>query len=252
MTIFYCEDNFAAKMTCIYDAWASGLGHENVRLQLEPISQLSFLEDYVYVEADKEKTEKVIRSIQNKISSMAYLWVYYAALSTEEDSLDAIYRFLIKGFQCGAKICDMLQDPAVIRMHEIKRAVSNEAHSFREFVRFISLDHQVYVAHIEPKSNVILYVAEYFENRMPSENFMILDDGRRIAVVHPKDEPMYIRELSEEEFSRVKEQEEGIPDPFESYWKEYFDSIAIKERTNPACQRNHFPLWKRKHVTEFQ
>ena len=36
MTIYTCENTFEAMMTCIYDAWASKEGHQNIRLKAEP------------------------------------------------------------------------------------------------------------------------------------------------------------------------------------------------------------------------
>ena len=33
-------------------------------------------------------------------------------------------------------------------------------------------------------------------------------------------------------------------------WKNYFDNIAIRERTNPRCQRNFMPVRYWKHLTE--
>ena len=41
-------------------------------------------------------------------------------------------------------------------------------------------------------------------------------------------------------------------DPFIDLWKDFFNTIGIKERENHQCQRNLMPLWYRKHMTEFQ
>ena len=41
-------------------------------------------------------------------------------------------------------------------------------------------------------------------------------------------------------------------DPFIDLWKDFFNTMGIKERENPQCQRNLMPLWYRKHMTEFQ
>ena len=41
-------------------------------------------------------------------------------------------------------------------------------------------------------------------------------------------------------------------DPFIDLWKDFFNTIGIKERANYQCQRNLMPLWYRKHMTEFQ
>ena len=37
MIVYTCEDTFEAMMTCIYDAWASKEGHQNIRLKTEPL-----------------------------------------------------------------------------------------------------------------------------------------------------------------------------------------------------------------------
>ena len=55
MTVFTCEDNFDAMMTCVYEAWASRLGHSNIKLKTEPIGNLELFCDYRHVDADPEK-----------------------------------------------------------------------------------------------------------------------------------------------------------------------------------------------------
>lgn len=251
MTVFTCEDNFESMMTCIYDAWASKKGHSNVRLMKGPVAQPDLFTEYIHVDADEDKVIKVVRSIQKKISYEAYMQVFYAALSHEEDALDTIYRFLILGFTYGKQVTSMLSEPVVMRMMELKRNVGNEAHYFREFARFSSMGGQVYVCHIEPKSNVLLYVANHFRNRMPSEHWVIMDDNRKIAAIHPVNEDFYIRYLIDEEAEALLKTEQ-IEDEFTGLWRTFFDTIGIKERNNPSCQRNMFPIWMRKHAVEFQ
>ena len=94
MTVFTCEDNFDAMMTCVYEAWASRLGHSNIKLKTEPIGNLELFCDYRHVDADPEKTASVVRSIKSKISYQAYIMIYEAAMSDAEDKLDTIYHFI--------------------------------------------------------------------------------------------------------------------------------------------------------------
>ena len=54
MTVFTCEDNFDAMMTCVYEAWASRLGHSNIKLKTEPIGNLELFCDYRHVDTDPE------------------------------------------------------------------------------------------------------------------------------------------------------------------------------------------------------
>lgn len=252
MRIFTCRDRYEDMMTCIYDAWEWALdnGHDNLILRKEPIEQFSLFDEYVHVEADEEKARKVTNSIRKKISDDAYISVYYAALSSEEDSLDTIYRFLNLGFKAGRYITHMLTNPIVMRMMEIRRKIGNESHSFIEFARFNSLDGKILVSHIEPKNNIISLMVNHFEDRMPSENFMIIDDTRALAVIHPKNENSYVRYLEPKELNALKKTEENR-DCFEDMWVDFFHTIAIKERENYKCQRNHIPLWMRKHMIDY-
>lgn len=240
-------------MTCIYDAWSEALviGHSQIQLKKEPVFQATLFDTYIHVEGDAEKAEKVIRSIRRDISDEAYRFVYYATLSVEEDALQAIYNFLRVGFSIGCRVLDYYSNPHVMRIMELRRSVGNESHHFREFVRFQSLNNKVYVGHIEPKSDVVMLVGRHFADRMPSEHWMLLDDNRRIACVHPKDGENYLRYLTDTEFETLC-QTEAYEDAYTDMWKSFFHATAIKERENYICQRNLFPIWKRKHAVEFK
>ncbi len=250
MTVFTCNNDFTSMMTCIYDAWASKLGHSNVLLVLEPVTEPELFMDYIHIEPDERKAESVVTSVKKKLSHECFRLLYNVSCSEEPDKLDLIYRFLVKAFHTGPDIVNLLQDSVIIRMQKIAKRVGNEAYHSLEFMRFASVDNQVYIAHFEPKSDVIMMVAPHFCDRMPSEYWIIIDKVRNIAAVHPQNSDYYLRYLTEKEASELAEASESH-DIFINLWKTYFESIAIKERENYVCQRSHFPLWMRKHVTEF-
>lgn len=249
ITVFTCEDQFDHMMTCIYDAWASRLGHSNVRLLTEPLGTPSLFCTYRHVDTQPEKADSVIRTIKQKISFRAFQMIYRASLSNEEDKLDTIYRFLNLGFSLGSSIIECLQYPPVMRLFELDRKVSNEAHHFKEFIRFSSYKNGILVSHIQPKSNVLTLVAPYFSDRLPSENWMIIDDNRHIAIVHPADQKYYLTTLSSEEMWNLSKKPD---DKFVDLWKGFFTHIGIRQRNNPRCQKTMLPLWYRRNMTEFQ
>ena len=254
MKIFTCKDRLEDIMTCIYDAWSEALriGHDQIQLKKEPIFQQTIFDEYIHIDQDLSKAEKVIRSIRRDISDEAYLNIYLATLSVEEDALQAIYNFLRVGFKTGESVLQQYANPYVMRILELRRKVSNESHHFREFARFERLNSSnVYVSHLEPKSDVIMLVGRHFADRMPSEHWMIIDDNRRTACVHPKDGENYLRYLTDEEFQTLRKTED-YEDEYTDMWKTFFHAIAIDERKNYVCQRNLFPLWKRKHAVEFK
>ena len=181
--------------------------------------------------------------------------VYHAAMAAdEEEKLDSIYRFLILGFHYGRQILDSLQNPIVMKIFELERKASNEAHIFRECIRFTEMNHHILVGIISPRCDVITLIAPHFVDRLPSEDWMIIDDSRRTAVVHPADQPYYLTSLSEEEMSEFLARESAAKDTdsMTALWKTFFQTIGIKERKNPVCQRNLIPLWYRKHMSEMQ
>ena len=240
MKVFTCKDRLEDIMTCIYDAWSEALqiGHDQIQLKKEPIFQQTIFDEYIHVDQDTSKAEKVIRSIRRDISDEAYLDIYLATLSAEEDALQAIYNFLRVGFSMGGNALKQYANPHVMRILELRRKVSNESHHFREFTRFEKLNSSnVYVSHLEPKSDVIMLVG--------------IDDNRKTACVHPKDGENYLRYLTDEEFQTLRKTEE-YKDEYTDMWKTFFHAIVIDERKNYVCQRNLFPLWKRKHAVEFK
>lgn len=253
MKIYTCQDRLTDIMTCIYDAWSEALkvGHNQIQLKKEPVYQQTMFDEYIHVDGDSSKAEKVIRSIRRDISDTAYLNVYYASLSADENALQAIYDFLRVGFTVGSHVLEQYTNPYVMKLLEIRRRVSNEAHHFREFARFQSLNSRVYVCHLEPKNDVIMLVGTHFADRMPSEHWMIIDDTRKTACVHVKDGENYLRYLTDKEFETLR-LTESYEDEYTDMWKTFFHTISIKQRENYICQRNLFPVWKRKHAVEFK
>ncbi len=249
MTVFTCADDLTSMLSCIYTAGKCRLGRQNFRLCTEPVEQLSLFEQYVHVEPDERMASEVEHTIRTRISSGFYNDVMYCTGAYEPDTLDTIYSVIALGFKYGPQVLEMYQFDEIVRFLAISKRYGSEAHSFREFSRFNKVG-DAYIAHIEPQSHVLLPVAEYFADRCPSENWMVIDDIRRKAVVHPADEPYYLRKFTDAEFERLR-LTEGVKDEYNSLWTAYFDKIAIQARINYRCQMNHFPKWKRKHVTEF-
>ena len=104
-------------LTCIYEAFNSGLGHKNIKLMLEPIREYTLFDEYVHVNGDVDKAEKVRRSVISKISPHVYHEMCITAMAYEEDVLDNIYHVLILGFSMGENVLNMMQYRDIIRNH---------------------------------------------------------------------------------------------------------------------------------------
>jgi len=249
MYCYTCEQNLEAMLSCIYDAWSSGHGHQNISLIIEPVQQLSLFDEYIHVDADPTKVDKVMDAVNKKISPQFFNSLAYISMAYEKDVLDIMYRCMILGFHFGPCALQMVQYKDIMRFQEIRKRVADEVYHFREFLRFNQVGDS-YIAHFEPKSKVVIALGPFFEDRMPSENFMIIDDVHMEAVVHPRDEHFYMYKLDDEDFERLRATED-YNDEYTDLWKIFFKTIAIEERYNPKCQNNLFPIWKRKHAVEF-
>ena len=249
MKIFVCEDQFEWILCGIYDAWDSGLGHGNVRVETRRNTTMELFADYEEVSFDQEKAEKVIRSVKRKLPEEVFWNLYRAGASCAPDKGDCMYRYLVQAFRAGDRILSMYQDPAVMRMFEICRQVGNETHLMLEFLRFRQLRSGALYAVIEPKSDQAALVAPHFADRFPEENWIIYDRNHGKAAVHPAGRDWFLAEMKPEwgeELDRLAGE-----DGYEDLWQVFFETIAIEERKNEACQRNHLPLRYRNVMTEF-
>ena len=247
-TIYVCGEELESILTAVYDAWASRKGHSRGKIEMEKEDTMELFATYVPVKQDPEKAEKVMRSIRRKIGEEAWSMVYRAALSEHESRADDIYRFLIGGFYYGPKALKMLAEPAVYRLMELNRAVGNESHFFKEFLRFDEREGHVLFGRIRPKNNVLSLVMPHFADRLPKENFLILDTGRASAGVHPAGREWYLTSLKPEAAEALMA---AKSDGYRDLWKTFYQAIAIEERKNPKLQRNMMPLRYREYMTEF-
>lgn len=249
MVIFTCHDDFESMMTCIYDAWAARLGHSNIKLMAEPVVEPELFCQYRFVDSNPEKCRKVIHSIRSKISHQAYEDIYLASMHWNPDKVDVIYRFLILGFIHGSQVTRMFNHPYVTSLLKLSRKVNNESHQFREFIRFSRLTDNALFSLIEPKCNILTLVASHFADRMPSENWLIADKKRKMALVHPADKEYFLTPITSQELTNMEEAKKG--DTYSSLWKTFFKAVEIESRRNYRCQRNFLPLWYRENMTEF-
>lgn len=248
MRVYVCEDSFEGILTGVYDAWASGLGHGNVRLELEGEYNLELFAEYKNVVAEEEKVKKVVRTLRNRISETVFEYVYKAAMSYEKGKADKIYRFIVLAIKNGAPVLQQLSNITVMDIFSMVRNVSNESHLLLGFIRFEELDNGVLFARISPKNHVLTIVAPHFSDRLSAESWVIYDTVHQMAAIHMKNKGWVLTKDVQLKDGMVKSEKES---GYEELWKLFFHTIGIEARKNPDCQRNMLPLWYRENMTEF-
>lgn len=249
--IYICHDTITGIFSAIYDAWRENRdGDGGIALRGQMSARL-FCE-YSEVEETHKKSIAVERLIKDNLGHTTYRDIYHALLSDDSEKADAVYHMMLaaRKLQEGRRIMDHLSNPHVEKVFALSRRVSNEAHYFLEFIRFRELQNGVLLSEITPKAQVLTCIGDHFANRLPLENWMIYDKTHQVFLVHPAKKQWVLvdgEELAIEE-SRIVSKAQG---EFERLWMGFCHSISIKERENPALQRNNLPIRFRKDMTEF-
>lgn len=244
-----CEDNFDGMMSAIYEGWIRMNRGDEIHIRPGNIYEYSFLTEYIYIETDFDRAQKVTNSIRKKISLEAYMLVYRTCMHYDEERVDAVMDFLKLGYKVGARVTKDFGNPVVMRMIEYNRKVGNESHLYKGFVRFKEGKGKILLAAIAPKCDILSLISNHFSNRFPLENWVIYDEVRKKALVHVKGSKAFMVKGSNVE-ERIGDM--NIDDSYEELWKVFFDTIGITERENPGCQNNHIPKWYREHMSEFK
>ncbi|HIT84463.1 MAG TPA: TIGR03915 family putative DNA repair protein [Candidatus Ornithomonoglobus intestinigallinarum] len=198
------------------------------------------------VETNPERADRVIRSIYSKISSAAFYHIYCAYLSEAEGRELAVLDFLDAGYKYGASVVNRLNLDGVYTLMNIAKTVASEAHLYLGFVRFKKLSGGIYYSEIEPKAHVLPIISNHFCERFSSMPFMIHDIKHGECLVY-NGKSVEIRRVESEPILKYDEDEKL----FQSMWRDFYNTIAIKERRNEKCRNSLLPKRYRRCMTEF-
>lgn len=255
--IYLCEDSLEGIFTAVYRAWEDSLRspkkHRGVEIYTREPFDREFFCEYIQVDASLEISGKVAASIRRKLGEEVYQQLCHAACCQRSEKGTAIYHTLVEGMGGGrhnALVLENLRNPYVREAANMYRRVWNESHHLLGFVRFRELEQGILFSKIRPDNDVLILLAPHFADRFPLENWMIYDEGRHSAVLHPEGGQWYLRrnlELMSEKIVKMGEESEE----YEELWKVFHSHIAVKERKNPLLQRQNLPIRFRSNILEF-
>jgi len=238
------DGTFEGLLTCIHNHYyvekASGIFTKECY-------QPSMLNGFQEVETDSLKATTVYEAIERKISSYDLRRIYRAYLSSVPEKEMKILRYVVLGFQKGSTVSLLHGNPIVLDVQAIEKKINVEAERMLQFVRFSVMENGVMYAQIEPDHNVLELIAAHFSDRFRNEPFIIHDLGREKALIAYQ-KKWYISAFTNADIPQKSSEEQQ----YQQLWQTYFDHIAIKERTNPRCQKNFMPIRYWKHLTECQ
>jgi probable DNA metabolism protein len=235
------DGTFEGLLTCVYQNY---YGTRAEGIYPAEDYQVSILQPFERLKTDETKAMAVYKGIRSKISEEALERIYKVHLSTFPDKEIIILRYIRLGFKQGSSISSLHAHPVVLAMQEQEHKVGLEVHRLMGLLRFSEIG-GILFCRVEPDHDILELMADHFSDRYKNERFIIYDKRRGKAVF--SEGGLWYISTFDPEIIPGFDQEEKL---YQKLWKTYFDNIAIKERTNPRCQRNFMPARYWKNLTE--
>lgn len=170
--------------------------------------------------------------------------LYYYSLS-EKDSFFEDLKQIVSLVSAGKERL-IFSDPAFFHIYKTANRVRREIHRYKGFLRFKEVKGGYLYAAFEPEFNVIVPLARHFANRFRNEKIILHDRKRGLGVFCHKGH------MIQAEIIKPIPQETEEETFFSNLWKNYFETLAIKERENLTGQKRNVPLKYRKFMVEFK
>ncbi len=249
--VYVCDGTMDGILTAVYEATKSKYGHQNIRLmEKEQMETLELFCEYVDVEVDMEKAQKVAGGIQERLSEYGYYLLCHCCLSKEKGRSDVAYRFILYGMSQGANVVEQMAHPFVQPVYRMYRNVNNEVLHYKGFLRFVELKNGLMVARIRPENNILMLLAPHFTDRFQGMNWMILDEGRNMAAIHKAYQDWVMVDgnyLEKSVLSCCSKEEQR----WQETWQSFADAIGIMDRENRNLQRQMLPYRYREFMNDF-
>lgn len=244
--VLLCDGSWEGYFTAVF--MAEAMRPRAREIFLEPPAQLSFIPP-MQVQTQPDKAQRVWRAVCKQLGADAQ-WTCEALLCAgRADRGTVLLGYLRRGWQIGSQVEEDLGNPAVWEAMRVRRQVEFEIHRMKGLVRFAHAGNDVFYSAIEPDNDILPYLAEYFQDRLGDQRFVLHDVRRLMAAVYQPGEGKGVVITPLDKPSEDPSQGDTF---FPGLWRTYFQTIAIKERTNPTLQRQHMPRRYWKHLHEMQ
>lgn len=256
MNIFLYDATFGGLLTAVFEAY-SRRTFPDVLLPEEESLPL-FYDEVFTVLTDEEKSGRVWRGLQKKLSSTALACLAQCWLAEELETPMLLFRYIRKVIDAPRSIETNFADPDVLAFSRMWKRVDWERLRLLQFIRFQKAADGTFFAAVEPEKNALPLVIGHFKDRFADQRWLIYDIKRAYGYYYDLKE---VREVTFEEDNRAEHLVTGMMDEslmdkdeklFQSLWKAYFKSICIKERLNPKKHRQDMPVRYWKYLTEKQ
>lgn len=240
--IYLYDGSFAGFLSCIFDSYRFHESPTGICLQEEAAFTLFPARA---IPTDAAHAVRVLRKVTACSSTAAALLKKGFCTCLPEKELH-LYRMVVRLLQEGPAFLKNFSDESLYPLLRAVQHLNREVHQWKGFVRFSQFD-GVLGSEIEPKNRVLPFLRVHFSARCQEMPFFIYDRTHKEVLfcadglwsIHPLDSFQMAPPDASEARCRL-------------LWKQFYDTVAIRERYNPKCRQTQMPKRYWGSMTEFQ
>jgi probable DNA metabolism protein len=241
------DGSFDGLLTAVFEIYDRKIVDANIIPQR--LETTSLFGGNIDIKTDKEKSSRVWKGLEQKLSHRARLQLYKTFLSEINGIENVVYRYIRYAFATRYRIESDLANADVNMVQQTSKKVHREKHRMEAFVRFQQLKDGLYYALVQPDYNVLPLISRHFEDRYADQRWLIYDSQRKYGIYYN------LETVEEVQLLFSDQAPDGAPitalydekeDLYQRLWQQYFSSVNIAARKNTKLHLQHMPkrYWK--------
>lgn len=231
MIIYITDGTVNSFYTAVFDAYNCN----DAFIRSDTNLQLGIDYKTIKVNTNEEKAKRVMKKL-NALDKYAVEEINLVLRSSLESKQQTAFEYIKLIIKNERAVRNLLNNPTVLEMNDLRSKVLGETHRFKGFLRFMESQTGVLYAPFSPDNFIIDLLMPHFVARFKKERFVIHDVKRKIACLYDGKEWIMTKTDNAEVFLSAYEK------IFDKLWKKYYRSINITERKNEKQMKGYMPV----------
>ena len=250
-TIIY-NGSFENFLTAVFEIYEYKIAAPDI--QVEGKSNTSLFGAHI-VHENKEKADRVLKSLQQKITPLSLRNLYKSFLSELPGMENTLLRYIQYVIKSKNSVERNYANNDVLLITQTAKKVDREKHRMKAFIRFQKTKDELYYAIVQPDFNVLPLIIKHFKDRYADQRWLIYDVRRKYGLyfdrVNVTEVQINFTERIADALAKQNIYDEQ-EDLYQSLWQTYFDNVNIKARKNMKLHIQHMPKRYWKYLIEKQ
>jgi probable DNA metabolism protein len=250
-TVVY-NGSFQSFFTAVFEIYEYKIASPDIQNE---ISANTSLFGAHIVHENKEKATRVIKSLQQKITPLAFRNFYKSFLSELPGIENTMLRFIQYVIKSTNSVERNFSNNDVLMIAQTAKKVDREKHRMEAFIRFQKTKDELYYAIVQPDFNVLPLIIKHFKDRYADQRWLVYDVRRKYGLYYDRENVTEVKiEYTERINDALAKQNiyDEQEDLYQSLWQTYFNSVNIKARKNMKLHIQHMPKRYWKYLVEKQ